>query len=616
MRLIILLTSFFFLFSCQKGTVNEYTKYLNHNDTVKYVGKETCKQCHFEIYTSFMETGMGKSMQQPIKENSDISELFAVFDSDKNLFYKPFWKNDSIWLHEFRLSDKDTIHSIKRKVNYIIGSGHHTNSHLFEINGYVHQMPYTFYTQKQIADLPPGFENGNNTRFNREIGIECMSCHNAYPHHVEGSTNKYAFIPTGIDCERCHGPGELHVKQKQQGVLVDTTKYIDYSIVNPKRLDLNLQFELCQRCHLQGTAILQEGKTFLDFKPGQHLSEVLDVYIPKYKNDDSFIMASHSDRLQQSACFSSEKISCTTCHNPHKSVRTLTENYFDRKCMQCHDVCSQEDNVSDCISCHMPKSSSIDIPHISITDHKIGVHKKYKTQEIREFLGLFSINNSNPTNLSKAKAYLKRFEAFEQNPIYLDSAKMYLDKLNTKEAYNAFIQYHYLKSDYQSIINYAMQFEEHAFTPSQDLALTFSRIAESYSLFEMYEESIGYYKKAINLAPYKLQFQLKIGAIYTKLRKFDLATEYFENIINMHPYQKEAYSNLGYLSIQNQQYLLAERYLKQAINLDPDYIKAYENISLLYLHTEKNDSARMYLSKILEIAPNNNSAKQILKQLN
>lgn len=70
------------------------------------------------------------------------------------------------------------------------------------------------------------------------------------------------------------------------------------------------------------------------------------------------------------------------------------------------------------------------------------------------------------------------------------------------------------------------------------------------------------------------------------------------------------------MSIQNQQYLLAERYLKQAINLDPDYIKAYENISLLYLHTEKNDSARMYLSKILEIAPNNNSAKQILKQLN
>ena len=40
-------------------------------------------------------------------------------------------------------------------------------------------MPYTYYTQEEIADLPPGFENGSNTRFSREIGLECMSCYNA-----------------------------------------------------------------------------------------------------------------------------------------------------------------------------------------------------------------------------------------------------------------------------------------------------------------------------------------------------------------------------------------------------------------------------------------------------
>ena len=99
-----------------------------------------------------------------------------------------------------RLKGKDTTHQLIQKVTYKIGSGHHTNSHLFEVNGYVHQMPYTYYTQGKIADLPPGFEKGNNTRFSREIGIECMSCHNAYPQHTKGSLNKYERIPSGIDC--------------------------------------------------------------------------------------------------------------------------------------------------------------------------------------------------------------------------------------------------------------------------------------------------------------------------------------------------------------------------------------------------------------------------------
>ena len=214
-----------------------------------------------------------------------------------------FWKNDSLYLLEFRVKNKDTTHQLIKNVDYKIGSGHHTNSHLFEINGFIHQMPYTYYTQDKIADLPPGFENGDNTRFSREIGIECMSCHNAYPQFITGSENKFSNIPNGIDCERCHGPGEAHLKHIQSGNWVDTSKYIDYSIVNPAKLSLDLQFDVCQRCHLQGTAILAEGKSFIDFKPGKHLKEIMDVYIPKYEGDDAFIMASHVDRLKQSACF-------------------------------------------------------------------------------------------------------------------------------------------------------------------------------------------------------------------------------------------------------------------------------------------------------------------------
>ena len=171
----------FLLFSCQRGKINNYTSYLNHNDTVKYVGKEQCRICHAEIYDSYMKTGMGQSFHFATSEHSALSDskMHIIHDSILNLSYQPFWKNDSLYLLEFRLKGKDTTHLLIKKVTYKIGSGQHTNSHLFEINGYVHQMPYTYYTQDKIADLPPGFENGQNTRFSREIGIECMSCHNS-----------------------------------------------------------------------------------------------------------------------------------------------------------------------------------------------------------------------------------------------------------------------------------------------------------------------------------------------------------------------------------------------------------------------------------------------------
>ena len=42
------------LFACQRGEVSLYVEYLNHNDTVKYVGKEQCRMCHAEIYDSYM----------------------------------------------------------------------------------------------------------------------------------------------------------------------------------------------------------------------------------------------------------------------------------------------------------------------------------------------------------------------------------------------------------------------------------------------------------------------------------------------------------------------------------------------------------------------------------
>ena len=602
-------------YSCKRGNISEYKVYLNHNDTVKYVGKEQCRMCHVEIYDSYIKTGMGRSFHYAVKDYSALSEtnMPTIYDTIKNLFYKPFWINDSLYLKEFRLKGLDTTHLLVKKINYKIGSGQHTNSHLFDINGYIHQIPYTYYTQKDIADLPPGYEDGYNSRFSREIGLECMSCHNAYVNHDETSFNKYNTISEGIDCERCHGPGEVHIKRKLAGEIIDTSKYIDYSIVNPSKLPLDLQFDICERCHLQGTSILAEGKFFDSFKPGMHLADFMDTYLPRYDNNHSFIMASHVDRLKQSTCFKESEMACTSCHNPHKSVTTLENTYFDNKCMKCHEICNDK-QVENCASCHMPKSITSDIMHVTITDHKIGIHKIEKEKTKENFLGLFSINNNNPTNLSKAKAYLKYFESFDPQLFYLDSAKYYLDR--SQNNFTAYIQYFYLINDDNGLINYVMSqnIEDKKYTHSE-LALAYSRMGEVFGEKKLLHKAEIFHNKAITLMSNVIDYKIKYAAFLFDNNQINKAQIEYKKALSLNPTIKEIHANLGLISMIKGNYNDAESSLKQAIALDPDYILAYENLVLLYDKYDNYENTKLYLRKILEIDPNH-KVKDLLKSYN
>ena len=96
--------NFFILFvifySCNNPEVTQFKKeknknsviYLGHNDTVKYVGKEQCRMCHAEIYDSYIQTGMGRSLNYATKNNSVLSnkEIPVIYDDLKNFYYQPF----------------------------------------------------------------------------------------------------------------------------------------------------------------------------------------------------------------------------------------------------------------------------------------------------------------------------------------------------------------------------------------------------------------------------------------------------------------------------------------------------------------------------------------------
>jgi len=664
-------------FSCEtpegKSLTAEVKKdtliYLNHSDSAKYVGINTCKLCHQDIYNTFIKTGMGKSFDvvSKTKSSGDFHNS-VIYDKIGDFYYKAFWQNDSLKFLEYRLQGRDTIYKRLETVNYIVGSGQHTNSHIQSVNGYLNQMPMTFYTQKKKWDLPPGFEDGHNSRFMRKIGLECMSCHNNYPEFVLGSENKFTAVPEGINCERCHGPGSIHVAQRQTGSKVDTSKYIDYSIVNPAKLSIDAQFDICQRCHLQGNTILKEGKSFYDFKPGMKLSDYMTVFLPKYKNaDDEFIMASHADRLKQSACFikSKEKVTsrasatdnlkpykdamtCVTCHNPHVSVRETNPNVFNDACNSCHNptgksqlTCTDKNylaaknakqghapaNLTNCIGCHMPKSGSIDIPHVTVHDHYIRrpITKKDK-EDIKTFIGLYAINEKNPSSITKARAYLNQYEKFDNQAYYLDSASTYLkDKTETdiKANFEPLVQLHFIKNDYSKITALVNQLSDQTILSSMllkksysnDHAWTSYRIGESFYNLGDLQRAINYYKKAVDLAPYVLDFKNKYGSALAAKGLLPNAEKEFNEILKENPKHVSALTNLGYIKLSQGNVNEAERLYFKALSLDPDYEALLLNIAGLYAYKKEFKQAESYLNKIIKRNPNNVKAKQALAQI-
>lgn len=623
-----ILVSFFLVvfFNCNTENQNQYLNI--EPQKAHYVGKEACRNCHTDIYESFSKTGMGESwgLANRAKSSADFSpEKALVYDTFSNFYYKPFWENDSLYVMEFRLEGSDTIHKRIEKISYIVGSGQHTNSHIINTNGYLTQAPITYYTQKGKWDLAPGFEHGHNTRFDRKIELECISCHNAYPQFLESSLNKYAVVPLGIDCERCHGPGSLHIEEKTNGKIIDTSQTLDYTIVNPRRLSIEAQNNLCQRCHLQGITVLNDGKSFFDFMPSQKLSTTMNTFMPHYSGSgNQMIMASHVERMKMSACYNvSEKMSCITCHNPHLSVKFTPQEQYLNACKNCHtdrNRCTenfetrkaQQDN---CVKCHMLKNKSIDIPHVAVTDHFIRKKPQIEnTNQIAKFIEMICYNNSKPDSRTRSRAFIEFYERYEPANMFLDSAIYYLKEsgVNIENGFDAdLIRIYFLQSNFNKIIKISTNHKPQEIPD----AWTAYRIGESFMKNKNYISAIPFLERAVELKKFALDFQNKLGLAYLQNNQLAQAQKEYQFVIQENPKNAEANAGLGYIALQNADYDLAKKYLYNAVLLDPDKTQTLINLAVTYYQLRENSFIKPLLLRAQKLEPNNAQIQGMLNDL-
>jgi hypothetical protein len=352
-----------------------------------YVGSQVCAQCHRPIYNSFSKTDMGRSMSSVTPAIlPNLPPAGAIFDSAHNRHFSVSVQQGQLLQSEWETGEdqKDVFRETK-KVEWLIGAGANGIGALVRRGDSVFEAPLTFYAKTRSWALSPGYEDADRG-FNRPIDGSCITCHSGRPNPVFGSAGQFReppFSELAIGCENCHGPGQAHVLEMRKGSDAEDNSH---SIVNPAKLSPWLADNICMSCHQTGGArILQPGKNYQDFRPGQPLDNTLAILMAPATREDP----PHTDLLQHyfsmllSKCYqkSEGRLSCITCHSPHvQPSRDDAPAYYRGKCLGCHTESSctlpqatrQEKEVpDDCAGCHMPKRDIAEISHASLTNHRI-----------------------------------------------------------------------------------------------------------------------------------------------------------------------------------------------------------------------------------------------------
>ena len=296
--------------------------YLNTGPDARYVGSGTCRSCHLDRHESFRGTGMGRSMAEadPAREPPDAAYDHAA----SKRRYQVVRRDGRMWHRELLTGGAAEVLLSEFPVKYVVGSGRHSRTYLCEADGFLVESPATWYSARKAWGMSPGYDAPDQPGFERATGEGCLVCHAGRAEAVGGTLHRMNVIEPAIACERCHGPGSLHVDRHRgrDGPVPTGRADADLTIVNPARLPRELAESVCQQCHLRPAAVVvARGRKPTDFRPGLPISDVLHAYQPDAAGG-SMTVVGHVEQLHLSRCYqASDSLTCLTCHSPPTTTR-------------------------------------------------------------------------------------------------------------------------------------------------------------------------------------------------------------------------------------------------------------------------------------------------------
>jgi hypothetical protein len=519
-----------------------------HPQPTGYVGNQACARCHASIYDSYSRTPMAHA-SGPATENFVPAEFVHA---KSGVHYRIYSEGGAVWLNFERPADPAATG--KRQLLYSIGSGRRGRTYLFAVDDFVFESPVNWYAARRRWDMAPAYGEVREIPLNLPAYPQCLRCHASGMNlPFTGTENRYPtplFTQDGVGCERCHGPGAAHAQAQA-------------AIVNPAKLSPERRDAVCMQCHLEGNAAIERaGRSAYDFRPG----DILDDYIRHYvlaTNQSSGIGAnSQFESLAQSKCKikSGDSMSCMSCHNPHDSpAEPERASYFRGKCLACHGAAfalKHHPTQADCTACHMPSSSSADISHVEVTDHRIRIRPQLSAQLL-------------------------------QDPVASKPALRLVPFPYSKEADNDI----------------------------RDQALAWQSLANG-GMPEAAPEAERSLRKAAQQAPDDPTILAGLAFVELNHGKLDRARTLYQKALALDPNQLDARTNLGVIEARSGHLARAIELWQPAFDRAPGRSSIGMNLARTLCEEGKTEEAKKTVAQVLRFNPDSSKAKKLLQHLN
>ncbi len=289
------------------------------------------------------------------------------------IHYRIREESGRVWMeYEREMAPPDRALNGRLELRYFIGSGRRGRTYLFERQGYWFEAPINWYAKEGIWDMAPHHLSDTSMPLTMPVDSGCLHCHvSGVAKSLPEARNRYAgepFAHGGITCEGCHGDAAVHLATEGKS-----------HMLNINALEAVRRDSVCLNCHLEGQAAVErEGQESSEFVPGDNLFERTLFFVYKSEAGSGGRATSQWEALLRSECKkrSGDKMTCTTCHDPHGSPPASEKAaFYATRCLQCHDrhgfAEKHHPENPDCTACHMARAPTNDIAHEQVTDHWI-----------------------------------------------------------------------------------------------------------------------------------------------------------------------------------------------------------------------------------------------------
>jgi hypothetical protein len=566
--------------------------YRNVRADVRYVGTAACAGCHQAITTRYAGHPMGRSLgaAEGGPDEDLRAEAMNPFTA-QGFEYAVEKKGKQTIHHEIKkVKDGTVIYDLARPVSHVVGSGTRGKSYLWEREGRLFETPISWFSSSGSWGLSPGYQQLNQ-HFERPIPAECLFCHANQVEPVKHTLNRYQpplFRGHAIGCERCHGPGGLHVKRDAR----PAGEPFDPTIVNPAKLSPHLRDAVCEQCHLQGEQrVARLGRSIFDYRPGLPVEDFLVHFVRIEPLIDYSRSVGQVEQMHVSQCYvkSSGKLGCVSCHDPHETPAPDRKvEFFRDRCQRCHEPGGRDcalplakrnasEPANDCARCHMPRAGSSSIAHASVTDHRVLRRPTAGTADRRRPLALDEVP-LRPFHDSPARPLEARREtglalgrlAVTHNQWPL--ARLALPLLNEAVekypqdtgALEGLVNAHWMLSEPAEAREHLAQLLRHA--PRSEAALS---LAARVSLTDRTAEAQGYCEQLLAINPHSSEYHLCLGLAHQTRKQWPQAIRALEEALRLNPARLDARRGLIHSLVQVKDWERAEREVRTYAALDP-----------------------------------------------